>query len=531
MAIVQVSSALVNRLTVTSDVHPESMSNGKFRSFSWLSLGAALIAGMSGTAIALLHLHLQQPLEINSDEGINVMKAWMLAHGHALYSEVWDDQPPLYTHLLAGIMVCCGWTFTVARGVTLAFTMLLFSMVYDSVRLVAGHRGAIASVVLLLSAPFVSSLCLAAMIGLPAIALAVASFWALAKWNQRPSPGWILLSGGLLAESLCTKGFTAALLLPSLYTWWILLLRPQPLTRSKLNVICMGSLWLAAVLGVLALTLGLWVPWTEFRQLIAPHLATESSNQAAVTVGSYLASCWPLTIAAMIGALVLLIKHEWPWSVVLGWWLIALLIIHFHRPLWWHHTLLATVPGAMLGGIGMAWLLHGRPDHGARAASRIVIGVALLAWSLPGCWHSPILQRPTWRERDELVLQRLRTHPGGNGPLVCDRCLYPFLVGRPLPADLVVATWTRIEAHALEVHDILADIDRVRPSAIIMTDRWQPQVIGIIARAIIGQYHLVLRRTGSSRLLYYERNPQIPTIDSTRPGLNTRKIPEKTRMQ
>ena len=57
----------------------------------------------SGAAFALVMLCLYNfaaPFEFDSDEGVNVMKALLLAHGHALYSEVWNDQPPLLSWFL-----------------------------------------------------------------------------------------------------------------------------------------------------------------------------------------------------------------------------------------------------------------------------------------------------------------------------------------------------------------------------------------------------------------------------------------------
>ena len=46
--------------------------------------------------------------EFDPDEGNNVIKALMLAEGHALYAEIWSDQPPLFTHLLRGWFALTG---------------------------------------------------------------------------------------------------------------------------------------------------------------------------------------------------------------------------------------------------------------------------------------------------------------------------------------------------------------------------------------------------------------------------------------
>ncbi len=38
---------------------------------------------------------------IYSDEGFNLMKALLVNRGYTLYSQIWSDQPRLFTHLLA----------------------------------------------------------------------------------------------------------------------------------------------------------------------------------------------------------------------------------------------------------------------------------------------------------------------------------------------------------------------------------------------------------------------------------------------
>ena len=48
--------------------------------------------------------------EFDPDEGNNVIKALMLSKGHALYSEIWSDQPPLFTYMLRGWFAVTGWT-------------------------------------------------------------------------------------------------------------------------------------------------------------------------------------------------------------------------------------------------------------------------------------------------------------------------------------------------------------------------------------------------------------------------------------
>ncbi len=447
---------------------------------------APLLVGTLVVLIGCLQLHRQLPLEINSDEGINAMKAWMLAHGHPLYRAVWDDQPPLYTYLLRWCMGSCGWAMLSGRLLTLAFAGLAAGCAYDAVRLSSGHRAALAGALLLITAPFFLTLSMAIMIGLPAISLAVVSLavGAFVAWRQAsgtPLGGscFLVLSGLALLASLMIKLFTGVVLIPLLVWWWMESSGDKTGKDRQLAPAWMLWSW-GFIGGLLLLVVDGMVPLHAVGQMIAPHLASETSTQAAMSLGDYLALDLPLTLSASLGLTVVARRGPWPWRVVGVWWLLALVVIIRHRPLWWHHTLLASVPAALLGAQGIAWLIQPRQGALWRRALPLSLAVALLAWTVPQFWHQPGLQRPEWRQRDQLVLDHLRQQADQDGPVVSDRCLFPFLSGREMPADLVVATWARIQAgrpRAPRTFPSPESPARANPVAVILTDRWQtPEV-------------------------------------------------------
>lgn len=47
---------------------------------------------------------LRSAVQIGADEGFEVAKATLCLHGHRLYSEVWNDQPPLHTWLITQVL-------------------------------------------------------------------------------------------------------------------------------------------------------------------------------------------------------------------------------------------------------------------------------------------------------------------------------------------------------------------------------------------------------------------------------------------
>src|SRR5688572_16400359 len=47
---------------------------------------------------------LRTAVQIGADEGFEVAKVTLCLHGHKLYSEVWNDQPPLHTWLITQLL-------------------------------------------------------------------------------------------------------------------------------------------------------------------------------------------------------------------------------------------------------------------------------------------------------------------------------------------------------------------------------------------------------------------------------------------
>src|SRR5688572_21078614 len=62
---------------------------------------------------------------LSDDEGINLLKAFMVERGHPLYEQVYSDQAPAYTWLLALVIRMVGPHYGVFQQVSLLFGVLL----------------------------------------------------------------------------------------------------------------------------------------------------------------------------------------------------------------------------------------------------------------------------------------------------------------------------------------------------------------------------------------------------------------------
>lgn len=131
--------------------------------------------------VALLILYTQLPLgtalEFSSDEGYEVMKPFLYNQGHILYTEIWDDQPPVFTILIATAFKSLGTTILSARLVTATFGLILFIVFHELVRRRSSQWSALLATFLLLSSPGPLPLSVSVMQEVPAMATGLLAAW------------------------------------------------------------------------------------------------------------------------------------------------------------------------------------------------------------------------------------------------------------------------------------------------------------------------------------------------------------------
>src|SRR5437016_1003012 len=96
---------------------------------------------------------LRTALEFGTDEGYELMKGFLLSRGFALYSEIWSDQPPLHTALLAFLFKLFGPSALAARLLSVAFAALALWSFHELIRSRSGIIAAWIGTVLLALSP------------------------------------------------------------------------------------------------------------------------------------------------------------------------------------------------------------------------------------------------------------------------------------------------------------------------------------------------------------------------------------------
>ncbi|MHC8508712.1 MAG: ArnT family glycosyltransferase [Rhodospirillales bacterium] len=392
--------------------------------------------------------------ELDPDEGFNLMKAALAADGYALFSEIWSDQPPLFTWALAALHALFGAEIAAARGLVLASACVLIAALFIVVRAVDGPLGAWTACIVLGSGFLFQGLSVSVMVGLPAIALVMCAFAALAREDESAdiSTAALVVSGALMALALQTKLFTAAALPAGMFA--AALAAGAGNTHGWRGRGRRLGVWLGAVAAVwFAVTLASGL--SPAAHLIGPHTGASLAEAFQYDGGpgrfwSLLTAQPQYLIAGAAGLLITLpFKDARRWIPLL-WLALAGAALTGHRPLWPHQMLLVLVPLAWLAG-GAGRRLHParwKDSHPRALAS----GLAAAAVIWGAVWQAPVTHKRLSAPADPLdtaAVQALRERGAGVEWIITDKPLDAWYAGLRTPPPLAVLSLKRVKGGAL----------------------------------------------------------------------------------
>lgn len=189
---------------------------------SWFKEMRGLLVVLAVAVGIFALLPLGTAFEFGDDEGFEVIKPFMCLKGYKLYSQIWNDQPPVLTMVLLGAFRVWGPTILAARVVAAGFGLVLVGSFYELVRQRSGERMAVIATVLFLTAPSVLLLSVSVMLEGPAFALALVSALLLFQWGKQKHWAWLVGSGSAMAVALQIK-LTAALVGPAIGVEFLLM--------------------------------------------------------------------------------------------------------------------------------------------------------------------------------------------------------------------------------------------------------------------------------------------------------------------
>ncbi len=423
---------------------------------------------------------------IYSDEGFNLIKALLVSRGYSLYSQIWSDQPPLFTQLLAILFRINGPGVYASRLLVLLFSCLMVWAVVQFLRLAWGNVAALAGAILLILLPVFIALSAAVLVGQPSLAMAAVSLLALAAWHRRRSRIFLVLSALALCASILIKLFTAFLapifaagLLISeiIYSGkdgkWLSRISPALIWLLVfVSVTLIGGLILAGPGSLVQLV---ETPWAASRATEYPP------NQQIYPITTILRDAWAILLLAMVGVVFLFRERRWLMLYPLAWMVVAYVSLLNLKPVWFHHQLLVTLPAAMLAAGATAEtfrLAAGAIRH--QPAGRLtwiwlaggLAAIILVLFSRTPDVINTIRARPIPPEErnayEDKVQRKIEQYASKTNWIVTDLPMYAFRAGKLVPPNLAVISWKRFAAGELTETEIMDTVEEYQPEQILL---------------------------------------------------------------
>ena len=504
------------------------------RTLSW-----HLSVPLAFAVIVLFFFPSRGRFEFSTDEGINLMKAMLVNQGYPLYGEIWSDQPPLFTYLLSAVFYFFGFKVGAGRLLVLFLSCVLLWAAFRYMILTWGKRQALAGALLLFLMPKYMTLSVSVMVGLPSLAFAMVSLLCIALWHTRRNYVFLVLSAILLGLSVLTKlitGFLAPIFILGLIISEYNRLRKS---GSQRDLLLPGILW-GLVFAIFTLGLGsLLIGIDNLPQIFNTHLAAtqvkDLRQQLDYTINFHLQPAWPVLFLAVVGSIISLRSRLWFALYPLAWAVTAYLLLFMHRPVWFHHQLLVTIPAAMLGGValfeGARWTVQITRPHIDKSASSLIRVAALLgllaflfsirvpepvsllspspSLSVSGFELGPLTER---------FFTRMNKYAPETNWVVTDLPMYAFRARLPVPPNLVVFSVKRFETGNLTEQEIVDTIREYHPEQILLGRYDYP----IVDKFLKGRYYLIHSK---DLMKLYIRN-DLAGVESVDPDFN-RKGPDE----
>lgn len=485
----------------------------------WLEFILDSIAPAAFFLAMFFYYPFRQRFEFDPDEGSSAMMAFLLMRGFPLYTQIWSDHPPLFIYLLAGAFRLFGAHIEVGRVLVLLLSSLFLWVTWRFLRLTWGVPHALAGAASVVLLPYYTSLSVSAMIGLPAIAFAGLSMLALVAWHQRHQPGWLVVSAVLLALSVLTKFFTA--FLAPIFIVGILL-EEKSRARASLpwgRLARPAILWLIAFL-IITGGLGLSLMGVKaLSPLFTTHLLARGSalyntNPVVQSVFIQLREAWPTLILGLVGGALALCARKGASLYPLAWAVAATLVLSFQVPVWYHHQLLITLPGAMLAGIAVGEATRGLVQQWRQRALTFttpIYGVVLLSFLVISTVRArqvyldfilpPHLIKPTAQpaSREAELLNEMSKYAARVTWVVTDLPIFPFRLGLATPPPLANVSEKRLASGELREEQIIRYIREYKAEMVLLGRFKLPAVESAIRSDYKlvytwGRKHLYLRR-------------------------------------
>ena len=464
---------------------------------------------------------LRSAVKIGADEDFELSKATLCLHGYHLYTEIWDDQPPLDTFLITTILRHCSPSVLGPRLLTVFSTAILLGCLFCLIHRMYGLSAASITIVFLIASPGFLELSSSCMQEIPALAPVVAALLILSGFNDRTRYLPEFAAGSAFAFALQMKLIGLAYSPLLFFPIWLRQKDDQGMLKAiavrSLVLFCTALIGFAVMNSLTGNSLLI-----EIRQAWGAHFAAARSldygspSEHRFDWGILLTN-WDATVPALFGIFVLLKKcTSNPEAVFpLAWLVLALVVFCSHTPWWAYYYIHNALPLSICAGIGVAelWTLTLKGKKPVWATALSVFCVCILGWMGGRVYLEEKALQSSPRLSNCLVLKEIEQFKPYSTFMFTDRPIYSFHAGIPMPPHLAVISLKRFWAGEISNQKIIDELATVKPSLILLAnDNKQLFFQDILAR----DYRLVYRDADNCLYAHQSisRKPGVPTIGS-----------------
>jgi hypothetical protein len=487
------------------------------------SLAGAVMVIAPALLAALFVLESRVPLrtavQIGADEGFEVAKATLCLHGHRLYSEVWNDQPPLHTWLVTQVLKHVTPGILGPRLVTTAFAAILLTCLAFIAGRATGLLTAALTAALVIASPGFLELSSSCMLELPPLTTAIAGLCVLVVLPRTRWHGAELLSGLLFGMAALMKLVPLYLLpLAALIVWlrrgeegaretreretsrWPYFGVFRVSRRARLSG-CEGWRGLFGpllVLGIGVVTGFAVTDWLiergayleHFQQSWSSHFSGAKSFEYGSRAEhafdwSILLRNWDATVPTVLGIcfLVKRLRKNRMAIVPLAWLALSLVVFTNYRPWWAYYYIHIAIPLCWCAAVGIEWvclsLKRGERSRGqgagrnrwfavARYACVGLFGLCAAVWMGARVYLQIASIRSSPQLYTALVLREIERFKPFSHWMYADPLVYSFHADIPVPPPLAVVSLKRLWTGDMTNARIAAEMSRYKPEVILL---------------------------------------------------------------
>ena len=435
---------------------------------------------------------IQHSFEFDPDEGMELIKAHLYSQGFELYTQIWNDQPPLCTIFLSDYFSLFGESIFTARLGTLLFSALLVWSLYQILDIERGTLSAIVGTLLLVTSNKFLQLSVSVMMGIPSLSLAMLSIYTLTLYKKKRHNILLLLSAILISISLQIKAFTIFLIPINIMYLSDFRINKTKLYNQNKKALYSIALWTIFTL-VIYLLIGLLFNSLNYEQIVQAHiqkgvkLGFQDYNNFNV-IYKMIKKDLVLLSLAIVGTYTIFSSKSDQELFPLIWWLTATLLLLNHHPVWYHHYTLISIPLAWLAGYSVKPVFSFFQDRSSLfrlkpfniknyflptvTALLIIMSILEVPHKVDGAINAMRIKEP---HHDTQVVNILLQYRDSSQWVFTDRPIYAFYAGLSVPPEIAVFSQKRFRSGNLTYDQLLRILQTYRPEHIIIS-RFKQQI-------------------------------------------------------